>query len=329
MSDNDTNGGLIPPGSVEGNAVQALLNILNSATSPEILQAQAIMLRRLALDGDVVASRIPAPLNITEIGGYINLVTTLGMNDTRTQMIASVLGVAGPSQALGWLPSQPTLSWISMPNDRPSGPLQGTLPVSFSIRSDFEPSISLALQGIHDRGCALPILAPTPALPPSGSPPPTDLLPLIGRSLMLAPTMALVNPDSDPLAVAQLPGGIWQVVCRCLSAGPIGVNPANWSALVGNSTSCTVSPAPATGRQYVPVAPILASAGFVPASVGYQPKSIADYTWTRFNNIAGLVPGVTTFGSELTLLYSPSVIATSSLAGMVSYLWNGTTFASQ
>lgn len=319
----------IPPDSVEGMALQALLNVLNSSTSPDVLQAQAIMLRRLALEGDVVASRIPAPLNISEIGGYINLVTALGMTDIRSQMIAGVLGVAGPTPELGWLQAQPTLSWLNLPNDRPSGPQQGIIPLTFSVRSDFAPSLLLALQGLHDQGCALPILSPAPALPAPGSPAITDYLPLLGRALLLVPGTALSNPDTDPLAVAQLSGGAWQAVTRCASAGPVGVTPGQWSALTCNATTCTVSPPPASGRQYVAVAPVLATAGFIPAKPGYEPTSAVDYGWARFNNIAGLVPGVTTLGSELVLLYPQSAIAASALAGASGNLWNGVTFASQ
>jgi hypothetical protein len=319
----------IVPGSVEATALQSLLNVLNSSTSPDVLQAQAILLRRLALEGDVVASRIPAPLNITEIGGYINLVSALGMTDVRSQMIASILGVAGPTPQMGWLQAQPTVGWLSLPNDRPSGPQQGTIPPTFQVRSDFAPSLLLALQGLHDRGCALPLITPAPVLPPAGAPVPSDFLPLIGRTIMLVPSTALSNPDTDPLAVAQVAAGPWQVVSRCASAGPVGVTPQQWSALACNATTCTVSPPPAAGRQYVPVAPVLATAAFVPAVAGYQPTSAVDYGWARFNNIAGLVPGVTTLGSELVLLYPQSTIATSALASVTGNTWNGATFASQ
>ncbi len=65
------------PGSLEAQALQALLDVIKTVSSPDIAQAQAIMLRRLALEGDVVSSRIPAPQNITEVGGYINLVGKL------------------------------------------------------------------------------------------------------------------------------------------------------------------------------------------------------------------------------------------------------------
>lgn len=319
----------VDPDSLQGPALQALLNVLNTSTSPDVVQAQAILLRRLALEGGVIPSRIPAPLNITEIGGYINLLTTLHMTDVRSQMLTSVLGVAGAVPSLGWLQAQPTLSWLSLPNDRPAGPQQGTIPLTFQARSDFAPALQLALQGLHDRGCALPIAAPVQTLPPTGAPTPTDFLPLLGRAFTLIPGLALANPDSDLLAVAQLSSGPWQVVARRISAGPVGVTPDQWSALTCTATACTVSPPPAGGRQYVPIAPVLATAGFVPAVPGAQPQSSVDYGWIRFNNISGLVPGTTTLGSELVLLYPQSAIATSELAGLAGYVWNGTTFATQ
>jgi hypothetical protein len=315
------------PEALEAQTLQALLSVLNIASSPDVVQAQAILLRRMALEGDVVPSRLPAPLNITEIGGYINLLTTLGMTDARTQMLTGVLGVAGALPALGWLQPQPTLAWLSLPNDRPSIPQQGTIPLAFQMRSDFAPALQLALQGLHDQGCALPISAPIQMLPPAGGPTPTDFLALLGRAFMLVPGLALVNPDSDPLAVAQLPSGAWQVVSRSATVGPVAVTPQQWSALACTPTACTTSPPPTAGRQYVPVAPVLAAAGFVPATPGYQPKSLIDYGWARFNNITGLIAGSTTLGSELVLLYPQSAIAISALAGLVGYTWNGTTFA--
>ena len=53
--------------------VQSLLTMAQAATSPDAIEAQNMLLRRMALEGDVVGSRIPPPRNISEIGGYINL----------------------------------------------------------------------------------------------------------------------------------------------------------------------------------------------------------------------------------------------------------------
>lgn len=322
-----------PNASIEGQALQTLLNVLTASQSPDMLQAQAFLLRRLALEGDVVPSRLPAPLNISEMGCYVNLLGTLGMTDARSQMLASALGIAGPSPALGTLGEQPPIAWLTLPNDRPIGPQQGSISLSIQVRADFAPALQAAIQALHDQGCALPLLSPLQVLPPATTAAPTDLLPLIGRTIWLAPGQALVNPDTDALAVAQLAAGpSWQPVSRAASAGPIPVTPQAWSAQVCNSTACMVSPPapptpPAAGRAYVPLGPVLASAGFVQAAPGAAPASALDYGWSRFNNLTGLVPSVTTFGAELALLWPQAVIASSSVVNLLGLTWNGTAFA--
>jgi hypothetical protein len=324
-----TNGTGPVPGGLQAQALQALLDVLKSSTSPEIVQAQAIMLRRLALEGDVIGSRIPAPRNITEVGGYINLLGTLSQPEMRAQMLAGALGVAGPNPPLGWLPTQPVVGWVTIPNDRPAGPMQGAIPLTFQVRSDLSSAVQLALQGLHDRGCALPLISPARALPATPAAVPTDLLPLLGRAFDVVPSAALRDPDNDPLAVARQGTGSWHIVARRLAIGPIGVTAAPWEALTCTASACTPVPAPAAGRLYVPVAPILASAGFVPSAPGHVPTSVNDVSWARFVNVAGLVSGVTMLGEELTVLYSQSDIAASGLAGRISDVWNGSTFASQ
>lgn len=315
-------------GSLEAQALQALLEVIKTVSSPDIAQAQAIMLRRLALEGDVVSSRIPPPQNITEVGGYINLVTKLKQPEMQAQLLAGALGVAGPNPPLGWLPTQPLIAWTTMPNDRPAGPYQGTIPLTFQTRSDFAPALQLALQGIHDRGCALPLVAPPQVLPTTTSLVPADLLPLLGRVLTVVPGMALRDPDNDVLAIARLGSEPFQLVARCLSAGPIGVSAAPWEAIKCDATSSTPVPAPAAGRLYVSVDEVLATAGFYPALPGYQPTSLNDVAWTRYTNITGLAPGVTTLGSELNLLYPQTTLAASGLASRLNDVWTGTVFAS-
>src|SRR5947209_19360545 len=99
----------------------AIAELLKTGASPDILEAQRLLLRRLALEGDVLPSRVPAPRNITEVGGYINLLTTLGQAATRDQMLAAALGVAGPTPGsiLGELPAPVGLA--PHHNDRPAG----------------------------------------------------------------------------------------------------------------------------------------------------------------------------------------------------------------
>jgi hypothetical protein len=316
-----------PNASIEGQALQTLLNVLTASQSPDMLQAQAFLLRRLALEGDVVPSRLPAPLNVSEMGGYVNLLGTLGMTDARSQMLASALGIAGPSPALGTLGEQPPIAWITLPNDRPVGPQQGSVSLNIQVRGDFAPALQAAIQALHDQGCALPLLSPLQVLPPPAGAAPTDLLPLIGRTIWLAPGQSLVDPDADALAVAQLPAGAWQPVSRAASAGPIPVAPQAWSAQVCTSSACTVSPPPGAGRAYVPLGPVLANAGFVQATPGAAPANALDYGWSRFDNLTGLVPNVTKFGAELALLWPQAVIAASSVVNLLGLTWNGTAFA--
>jgi hypothetical protein len=63
--------------------VQSLIGIVQTATSPDALEAQSLILRRMVLEGDVVGSRLPPPRNIFEIGGYLNLLGTLKEKDMR------------------------------------------------------------------------------------------------------------------------------------------------------------------------------------------------------------------------------------------------------
>jgi hypothetical protein len=317
----------VSPGSLEAQALQALLDVIKTVSSPDIAQAQAIMLRRLALEGDVISSRIPPPQNITEVGGYFNLVTKLKQVEMQAQMLAGALGIAGPNPPLGWLPTQPTVAWTTLPNDRPAGAAQGTIPLTLSVRNDFAPALQLALQGIHDRGCALPLVAPPQVLPATAAMVPGDLLPLIGRVMNVVPGVALRDPDNDVLAVARLGTDPYQLVARCLSIGPIGVNPGPWEAIQCTATAATTVAAPAGGRLYVTVGDILATAGFYPALPGYAPTSLNDVSWTRYVNLTGLVPGVTTLGSELNLLYPQNALAASGLASRLANVWTGSVFA--
>ena len=148
--------------------VGSLINLVQANNSPDAIAAQSILMRRLALEGDVVGSRIPPPKNISEIGGYLNLLGTLGETAMREQTLAGVLGVAGPTPALGFQSAQP-LSMVSLPNDRPAGTAQPSLPLSILVRSDFSNAFLGAMQTLHAQGAMLPCSGPAAiALPPGG-----------------------------------------------------------------------------------------------------------------------------------------------------------------
>lgn len=73
--------------------IRQVLDILKQENSPEM---QAIKLRiyeRIAEESDVKPSRIPPPKNITELGGYYNLLTKLDDQKMQRRLIASALGL--------------------------------------------------------------------------------------------------------------------------------------------------------------------------------------------------------------------------------------------
>lgn len=65
--------------------------LLAQETSPEMMNAKIRIMERIANDTDINPARIPAPLNITEIGGYYNLLKK--HEELQLRMLASVLGL--------------------------------------------------------------------------------------------------------------------------------------------------------------------------------------------------------------------------------------------
>jgi hypothetical protein len=78
---------------VSGDITAIAARLLEQETSPEVQEIKLEMLRRIARESDVKPSRIPAPLNITEIGGYFNLLMKLKQEEMLQQTIASILGL--------------------------------------------------------------------------------------------------------------------------------------------------------------------------------------------------------------------------------------------
>lgn len=320
---------MVPASAHSGKVIEALIEVLKTATSPEMMEAQQILMRRLALSGDVVPSRIPAPKNVTEVGGYLNLLETLDQPEMRAEVLASILGVAG-HPPLGLFPAGAVLFYATRPNDRPAGPQQETIPVEFSVRSDFATAFDAAIQAIHDRGCQLPILSPVRSLPSASGavPPSSDLLRYLGRTLNLVPSAALIDPDADPLALARPEaGGELQVVARQLDTSAPNASDVpteSWVAFQCDDASCQETTA---DRTYLPLASILNAAGW------YQPVPTAPESlskpgiWARWTNVTALVAGVTVYGDELGLLHTQAEIAASSLRERVLWVWNGTEFA--
>jgi hypothetical protein len=308
--------------------VDAMVALLQQTTTPALVEAQEIMARRLALQGDVVPSRIPVPQNITQVGGWLNLLD--GQPELRAQVLASALGVAGPAPALGLETAGPVLFFATQVNDRPATTqaLQAVTPVNLTIRSDFLAAFTAARITLHDLGCQLPALSPVRALPPVGTPPPDDLLAYVGRTLDLVPSAALVDPDVDPLAIASLDGAQDALVARQFDAAApraAEVLADDWTAWTCTASECTASSAQ---RLYVPLAPILNAAGWYQGPLA-PPVSLGEPGgWPRWTNITGLVAGTSTLGAELQLLYPTTAIVASSLRDQLDWRWDGTTFTS-
>jgi hypothetical protein len=309
--------------------VGSLINLVAANNSPDAIEAQSILMRRLALEGDVVGSRVPPPRNITEIGGYLNMLGALKESAMREQTLAGILGVAGPTPALGWVSGQ-ALSLVSVANDRPAGVAQPTLPLSVLIRSDFLSAFQAALKSLHAQGATLPLAGPTAIALPQGGPgvaAPTDLLLYTGRVLTLAPAAALVAPASDPLVLGRAAGTTnpFAPLAGVLGPGTVPVNPANYDALEINAAAITT--ATINNASLVPLGPVLAGLGFYPAAPFPAPGKPTDIAWTRLTNVTGLVSGSTRFGDELAQLYPQNMITASAFATMLDWTWNGVNFA--
>ena len=314
--------------------VDALVELMRSGVRPDVLEAQRLLLQRLANQGDVFPSRVPAPRNITEVGGYLNLLELAGQVDMRSSAVASALGVAGPPPAASAVAGALPVGFVEAPNDRPAGPAQASIPPTLSVRGDFHAPLQAALAALHAQGCALPLRAPRAALPASqpgaGATSLDDaaVLAALGRSLEVFPGAVLVDPAADPLALARPETPATEpirLVARELDGGTL-VTEASWVALrASSSTVAEDAPAP---RRYAEVAPPMQAAGWIHPTPPAAPASLgARGTLVRFVNLTGLVAGETTLGAELALLYTPAAIARSALAPFSGWIWNGSAFA--
>lgn len=322
-----TNPGVFTDPALTSTLASNLVNALIAGTTPTDLEAKRIIDRRIALEGDVVGSRLAPPNTITAMAGWFNLLGTMQETAMQEQMLAGLLGVAGPQNALGFTPAGPPLAMVAINNDRPDGFAQATLPLQVLVRSDMVTAVQAAIAAVHTAGAALPLIGPTLVQLPAGgtgATPPADPLPYLGRVLQLAPAAALVDPMTDPLLLLRASGSSdpYTVAARVTATGST-IAAANYDVLAGDPpTSQTIGPV-----QAVPLGPVLQAAGFYPVSPLPTPTTRTDTTWTRFTNTTGLIAGSTTLGSELGLLYDSGTIAASAFAAAVGTVWNGTAFA--
>ncbi|MCL2178159.1 MAG: hypothetical protein FWC28_07690 [Proteobacteria bacterium] len=91
--DSDTGNALGNNGVVDNFLSEITAKLLEQELSPEMLEIKKTILRRIAMESDIKPSRIPAPLNITEIGGYFNLMMKLRQEEMLKQTLSAVLGL--------------------------------------------------------------------------------------------------------------------------------------------------------------------------------------------------------------------------------------------
>ncbi|MDZ7632228.1 MAG: hypothetical protein U5K74_13010 [Gemmatimonadaceae bacterium] len=314
--------------------MDALVELIKSGVRPDVLEAQRLLLQRLAIQGDVFPARIPVPRNITEIGGYLNLLETAGHNDLRSSAIASALGIAGPSPVGEVLAGAVPVGFVNVANDRPAGPVQASIPPLLSIRADFHAPFMTAMATLHASGCQLPLRAPRAVLPatqPGVTPTGVDMtvaMTALGRTLDVFPGTVLVDPALDALGIARLETPVTdpvRLVALELDGGTL-VPEASWVAMRASATTA-VNDAP-TLRRYLDVAPILSAAGWNHPQPLMLPTTLSSRgTLTQFINVTGLIAGETTLGHELELLYTPAMVARSAFASLTGLVWSGVEFA--
>jgi len=86
----------------ENDLLDWAVKVLEQEVSPDVVEIKKMILRRIAAESDIKPARIPAPMNITEIGGYFNLMMKLkkeeqaqqqAYSEMMQQTLTSILGL--------------------------------------------------------------------------------------------------------------------------------------------------------------------------------------------------------------------------------------------
>lgn len=307
---------------------QALAALIQGAASPAVQEAQVLLLRRLALEGSVLPSRIPAPANITEFGGYLNLLAGTDMAALRTSALASALGLASPA-AVTWDDAPPPLGLSPVGNDRSAIPNGAGMALAVPMRADIATAWRDAvLPRLAGLGATLPLWAPPVRLPaPDPAAARANPLLALGRVVWIAPEAALGDPDNDRILLGRKdtePADTLAPVLRV--GGGAGIAPEAFNALAWDETAQVAVQRAIGPVATVSVASVVALAGFETPAAGVPPLTRNDLGWARLTNRAGLLSGVTTLGEELALVWSPREIARSAFATRLQEVWSGTAF---
>ena len=305
----------------ENEVCNALLEIIKQESSPDIIKAKNLLLRRMAEEERMIPSRIPAPINISEIGGYINLLEKHSHGDLSYKMLASVLGVPISEYSSATFDREPILFFSTVLADRPACPQVSSLPLSFTMRIDFLQAFNPILATARALGGAIPICCepmPLPGL--SESVPMGDsALRIVGRTLELAPTAAFLDPASDPIVVEKSnSGGNIRVLLRIKEG-------ARSSVSAYKILEETVELVETTGI-FVSADELLAKAGWYPLRRSDSGTIENLPSVLNYYNMTSLFKNRTTFGDDLRKLFSDSQISASSAREVLNAIWNGSEF---
>ncbi|MCL2167327.1 MAG: hypothetical protein FWH49_08600, partial [Clostridiales bacterium] len=194
-----------------------------------------------------------------------------------------------------------------------------SFPLYFAIRSDFRPAFAAAQQEIRQAGAAVPFMNVRRALPGLSDPLPDlgQTLDIIGRALEIPPNAVLMEPNKDPVIIvkeADGSGGLYALADDTIEA-------SEYDAYEIAPEGGGLVSAPLTGS-YLSLTPILNKAGWYSGyDIDTHPLLLL-----KLRNITGLIPGVTTFGEELALLYTRQQIVASSVREMLDWVWTGAAF---
>jgi hypothetical protein len=315
-----------PAEDTDDRVVDALVSVIQAAAGPAAQDAQTLLLRRLATEGDVIPSRVPAPLNITEVGGYLNQLELLGQRHIALQVLTSALGIAGQPSAL--LAKEPApLSFASVPNDRPAGQAAPTAPAIVLVRSDLVASVQAVLGAVHKVGAALPLWTPAA---PSALLSSTDPMEVCGRVLRVLPTATLSDPATDSVVLGR--DSATAANGYSLFARP---DPANAAAQALPQLHIFAVGLPIAGPpnevdlgavRLLPLDSVLSAAGWLATPAPTMPASRSDISWARLVNVSGLLPGVTQLGEELRLVWDTSALDDTPFAAKLDWVWDGSDF---
>ncbi len=82
--------------------LQSVLSMLmQSDSNGKMQEYRELIMKRIAEETDVKPSRIPAPLNITEVGGYFNLIEQVETDDPALKAQKARMQLALIASALG------------------------------------------------------------------------------------------------------------------------------------------------------------------------------------------------------------------------------------